>query len=63
MTWKVGTPVHLPDGEYRASELVNLGYVANVIEDPSERTETLKTAWGLAERVMVVAARDRVPGW
>ena len=50
-------PVHLPDGECRASELVNLGYVVNVIEDPSERTETLKIAWGLAERVLVVAAR------
>ena len=50
-------PVHRPDGDRRSSELVNLGYVVNVIEDPSERVETLKTAWHLAERVMVVAAR------
>jgi len=28
-----------------------------VIENPAERVETLKVAWGLAERVLVVAAR------
>jgi DNA phosphorothioation-associated putative methyltransferase len=50
-------PVHRPDGDRRSSEIVNLGYVVNVIEDPGERAETLKAAWGLAERVMVVAAR------
>lgn len=50
-------PVHRPDAERRKSELVNLGYVVNVIEDPGERVETLKTAWGFAQRVLVVAAR------
>ena len=50
-------PVHRPDGEQRASELVNLGYVVNVIEDPAERVETLKSAWKLAKRALVVAAR------
>jgi len=50
-------PVHRSDGERRPSEVVNLGYVVNVIEDSSERAETLESAWALAERVMLVAAR------
>ena len=50
-------PLHLPDGERRHSSVVNLGYVVNVIEDPRERCETLKQAWSLAERVLIVSAR------
>lgn len=50
-------PVHRPDGERRASDVVNLGYVVNVIEDPTERTETLRQAWARARRVLIVAAR------
>ncbi|SVD28598.1 uncharacterized protein METZ01_LOCUS381452, partial [marine metagenome] len=50
-------PVHRPDGEKRPSEVVNLGYVVNVIEDLGERAETLKSAWKLAEQVLIVAAR------
>lgn len=50
-------PVHRPDGEKRPSEVVNLGYVVNVIEDPTERSQALKAAWGLAERVLIVSAR------
>ena len=37
--------------------MVNLGYVVNVIEDPTERAETLRAAWSLAGRTLVVAAR------
>ncbi len=37
--------------------MVNLGYVANVIEDPDERLATLQDAWRLAREVLVVAAR------
>ena len=50
-------PVHRPDGEKRPSDVVSLGYVVNVIEDPTERIETLKVAWDLARRVLIVAAR------
>ena len=50
-------PAYRPDGELRPSEVVNLGYVVNVIEDPGERVETLRAAWRLASRVLIVAAR------
>ena len=50
-------PVHRPRGAKRKSDVVNLGYVVNVIENPRERVETLKEAWGLADSVLVVSAR------
>lgn len=50
-------PVHRPDGNRRASDVVNLGYVVNVIEDPEERAEALRQAWALARRALVVAGR------
>jgi DNA phosphorothioation-associated putative methyltransferase len=50
-------PTHRPSGQKRRSEVVNIGYVVNVIEDIGERAEALRAAWSLAERVMVVSAR------
>ena len=50
-------PVHRPDCERRRSPVVNLGYVVNVIEDIAERCETLRTAWALAEDILIVSAR------
>lgn len=50
-------PVFRPDEERRPADVVNLGYVLNVIECASERVETLRAAWALARRVLVVAAR------
>ena len=50
-------PVHLSSGERRESDVVNLGYVVNVIESPRERSETLLKAWDYAKKVMVVSAR------
>ena len=50
---------HAPDGARRASEVVNLGYVVNVIEDPSERREALARAWALAQRLLIISARLR----
>jgi DNA phosphorothioation-associated putative methyltransferase len=50
-------PVHRPNGERIEADLVNLGYVINVIEDPAERADVLRRAWALARRVLVVAAR------
>lgn len=49
-------PVHRPEAPKRKAAIVNFGYVLNVIEDPAERLETLVSAYGLAERVLVVSA-------
>ena len=50
-------PAHRPEGARRRSDVVNIGYVVNVIEDPAERAATLRSAWDFAQRVLVVAAR------
>lgn len=50
-------PYHRPDGVPAPSDLVNLGYVVNVIENPDERQATLRRAWWLARSVLVVSAR------
>lgn len=50
-------PAHRPDAERRAADIVNLGYVVNVIESPLERAEALRQAWALARAVLVVSAR------
>lgn len=50
-------PVHRPDGERRPSDVVNLGYVVNVIEDSTERATALQTAWSLAGSLLIVSAR------
>ena len=55
-------PVHRPEGERQSAQLVNLGYVVNVIEDPRERAETLRKAWALAERILIVSARLTMEG-
>jgi len=53
-------PNHRPDGERRPADVVNLGFVINVIEDPHEREETLRAAWSYARRGMAVSVM--VPG-
>lgn len=50
-------PVHRPSGGVRSADVVNLGYVVNVVEDPEERATALHKAWALARKVLVVAAR------
>ena len=50
-------PVFMPDQELRASNVVNFGYVLNVIEEPDERIGALRQAWSYCERALVVAAR------
>lgn len=49
-------PVFHPEGELVSSDLVNLGFVINVIEEKAERTKTLLTAFGLAEKALIVSA-------
>lgn len=50
-------PNHRVHGERRRSDVVNLGYVVNVIEHAGERDEALRAAWALAEQTLIVAAR------
>ena len=49
-------PVHRPQTTKREADIVNLGYVLNVIEDPAERLEALIDAYRLARRLLVVSA-------
>jgi len=50
-------PAFAPAAPKTGADVVNLGYVINVVEDLRERAETLRRAWELARRVMVVAGR------
>lgn len=53
-------PGHHPTATRHPADVVNLGYVINVIEHPEERAEALAAAWGLTQQVLIVAAR---PDW
>jgi DNA phosphorothioation-associated putative methyltransferase len=48
-------PAFRPKAEKEKADVVNLGYVLNVIEEPLERVEALKGAFALAERALVVS--------
>jgi DNA phosphorothioation-associated putative methyltransferase len=50
-------PFYLPDAEIIAANIVNLGYVINVIENENERRAALLRAWSLAKEVLIVAAQ------
>jgi len=50
-------PAHFPNEPLKHADVVNLGFVVNVIEDITERTQVLRAAWDLADRTLVVAAR------
>ncbi|MEL6939091.1 MAG: DNA phosphorothioation-associated putative methyltransferase, partial [Cyanobacteria bacterium J06598_1] len=43
--------------EHQEADIVNLGYVINVVENMAERREALLNAWALARKVLVVAAQ------
>ena len=49
-------PHFAPDVPRRPADVVNLGFVINVIEDAHERVEALRGAYTLASRVLCVAA-------
>lgn len=55
-------PVLLADATIAPADVVNLGYVINVIEDASERAATLQRAWQLAQKLLVVSAQIQVSG-
>ena len=48
-------PVHLADAEIMESNVVNLGYVLNVIENTNERAETLQSSFSFALDVLIVS--------
>lgn len=49
-------PYYAPTADVVPAQIVNLGFVINVIEDPAERREALQRAYALAEEVLVVSA-------
>ena len=59
-------PYYQPETPCTAADVVNLGYVINVIENPTERREALVRAWALTQKVLIVAAQvlieDRIRG-
>jgi DNA phosphorothioation-associated putative methyltransferase len=48
-------PAYYPDAPKKAADVVNLGYVLNVIENPAERIAVLVDAWGYARKALVVS--------
>jgi DNA phosphorothioation-associated putative methyltransferase len=48
-------PHFAPEAPFHETEIVNLGFVLNVIEDPAERAVALKKAWALATRILFVS--------
>jgi DNA phosphorothioation-associated putative methyltransferase len=50
-------PHYKPKQKHLPAQIVNLGYVLNVIENPSERNQTLIRAFELCKEVLIVAVR------
>jgi len=48
-------PVYQPDNDLINCDIVNLGFVLNVIEDKDERVETLKRAFSYADKFIIVS--------
>jgi hypothetical protein len=48
-------PVHPPDEPKQSADVVNLGFVLNVIEDPAERVEAVLDAWQHTRRALLVS--------
>ena len=55
-------PSFTPQQPIQDADVINLGFVLNVIEDPVERRATLKKAYSLARQLLIVSVRvDRTP--
>lgn len=50
-------PVHRPKSKLLKSDVVNLGYVLNVIEEKDERNDVISNAWKLTNKVLIVSCR------
>lgn len=48
-------PQHRPETARREADIVNMGYVLNVIEDPAERLEALCDAFSFAKKLLIVS--------
>jgi DNA phosphorothioation-associated putative methyltransferase len=55
-------PAFFPDAAREEADIVNLGYVINVIESQEERDATLLAAWALCRRVLIASAQILVSG-
>jgi DNA phosphorothioation-associated putative methyltransferase len=53
-------PAFRPDTARAPADVVNLGFVLNVIEEPRERAEALRKSWELAGKVLVVSAQVHI---
>jgi DNA phosphorothioation-associated putative methyltransferase len=49
-------PHYAPDAEKRHASLVNLGFVINVIENIDERVDAMRSAYALADELLVISA-------
>jgi DNA phosphorothioation-associated putative methyltransferase len=52
-------PHYFPDAEQKPADIVNLGFILNVIEKRDERKETTQKAFALARKCLVVAVMLR----
>ena len=50
-------PFYRPEAAIEPADIVNMGYIINVIEDIVERREALIKAWELTQRVLIVSAQ------
>jgi len=50
-------PYYRPKSDRTSAEIVNLGYIINVIESQIERREALIKAWELTQKVLIVSAQ------
>lgn len=50
-------PYYRPDSPLVEADIVNIGYVINVIEETAERREALINAWKLTRKVLIVSAQ------
>jgi DNA phosphorothioation-associated putative methyltransferase len=50
-------PYFCPETQFTAADIVNLGYVINVIEEPKERIAVLNQAFSLANKLLIVSGQ------
>lgn len=60
-------PYYQPNNTLKKADVVNLGYIINVIENLTERREALVKAWLLTQEILIVSAQvlicDRTEGY
>lgn len=50
-------PHYFPDNSLKSADVVNVGYVINVIENLAERRQALINAWNLTQKILIVSAQ------